>query len=389
MPKLIKSVPKYRKHKATGQAVVTLDGRDIYLGPWKTKASLAEYDRLIGEWILGGRTLRRLDTSGLTVVELIAAYLSYARKYYPPKSVEPDRIVEAIRLVKQLYGRTLASEFGAKSLKAVRQTMIDQGLGRKLINGRVGKIKRMFKWGASDNLVPVDVYQSLATVEGLRVGYTSAKESEPVRPVPDAAVEATLRRLSATVADMVRLQRLTGARPTEICTIRPRDFDRSGDVWVYRPSDHKTAHLGKRREICIGPKGQAVLLPYLLRAADAYCFSPAESEEKRRAERSERRRVQLPYGNRRGSNRKRKPRRTPGDHYTRDSYRKAIHRACDLAGVPRWSPNRLRHSAATDIRQKFGLEAAQVTLGHASADITQVYAERNMALARKVAAEVG
>ena len=36
----------------------------------------------------------------------------------------------------------------------------------------------------------------------------------------------------------------------------------------------------------------------------------------------------------------------------------------------RWSPNRLRHSAATAIRQRFGLEAAQVPLGHASADVT-------------------
>ena len=51
-------VPSYRRHKPSGQAVVTISGRDIYLGKWNTAASRAEYDRLIGEWLAGGRCLR-------------------------------------------------------------------------------------------------------------------------------------------------------------------------------------------------------------------------------------------------------------------------------------------------------------------------------------------
>jgi integrase len=38
---------------------------------------------------------------------------------------------------------------------------------------------------------------------------------------------------------------------------------------------------------------------------------------------------------------------------------------------------------------RFGLEAAQVVLGHASADITQVYAERNQKLAAEVIRQIG
>jgi len=56
MPKLSDSLPKYRKHRATGQAVVTLSGRYFYLGPHGTRASRLEYDRLIGEWLQNGRT---------------------------------------------------------------------------------------------------------------------------------------------------------------------------------------------------------------------------------------------------------------------------------------------------------------------------------------------
>ena len=46
-------VPSYRKHKPSGQAVVTLSGRDHYLGPHGSKTSIAEYDRLIAEWLAG------------------------------------------------------------------------------------------------------------------------------------------------------------------------------------------------------------------------------------------------------------------------------------------------------------------------------------------------
>ena len=50
-------VPSYRRHRPSGQAVVTLGGRDFYLGRWNTKVSRAEYDRLIGEWLAAGRRL--------------------------------------------------------------------------------------------------------------------------------------------------------------------------------------------------------------------------------------------------------------------------------------------------------------------------------------------
>jgi hypothetical protein len=182
------------------------------------------------------------------------------------------------------------------------------------------------------------------------------------------------------------------------------DVDTSGDVWLYRPESHKTEHHGRGRTICIGPRAQGILRPYLLRPKDTHCFSPQESEKERRAERHENRRTPLSCGNRPGTNRKRRPKRQPGDSYVTATYRRAIHRAVDAVNrerkrqaeeedvepelLPRWSPNRLRHSAATEIRKRFGLEAAQVTLGHATADVTQIYAERDVQLASKVMLEL-
>ena len=135
----------------------------------------------------------------------------------------------------------------------------------------------MFKWGVENELVPVEIYRALAAVAGLRKGRTEARETDPVTPVPDAVVDATLPHLSETIHAMVQIQRQTGCRPGEVCIIRPRDVDISGDVWCYRPESHKMQHHETDRRIYIGPNAQAVLRPWLIRRADTYCFSPAES----------------------------------------------------------------------------------------------------------------
>jgi integrase len=207
-------------------------------------------------------------------------------------------------------------------------------------------------------------------------------------PVSDDVVDAMLPHLTQVVADMVRFERATGARPSEVCILRPLDVERSGEVWEYRPSSHKTEHRGRERVVYIGPRAQAVLRPYLLRPADAYCFSPAEAVKQHRARRRASRKSK-PTPSQLRRKRKAKPKRAPGERYTKDSYRVAVQRACRRAGVEVWSPNQLRHSAGTQARAVFGLEGAQVMLGHAKADVTQIYAERDRKLATEVARRIG
>ena len=43
-------LPSYRHHKPSGQAVVTVNGRDVYLGKYRSKESRAQYDRLIADF---------------------------------------------------------------------------------------------------------------------------------------------------------------------------------------------------------------------------------------------------------------------------------------------------------------------------------------------------
>lgn len=402
MPTLINITPKYRKHRASGQAIVTLAGKDRYLGPHGTKASHLEYDRVVGEWLAAGRPSRATaDATDVTVSEVCAAFWKHARQYYT-KDGSPtgaaDTFRPVLKLLKDIYGKTCAIEFGPLAVKALRARMIKDGNSRNYANGNLGRLKRIFRWAASEQLIPASVPQAIDTVDGLRKGHSEARETEPILPVDDWVVDATLPHLPAVVADMARLQRFTGARPGEVCDIRPCDIDRTGDVWLYRPESHKTQHRGRSRIIAIGPRAQEILRPYLLREPTAFCFSPADSERKRSAARREARETPMTPSQeaRKASSRPLRARRL---QYTKDSYRRAVARAIELANearqladtesLPHWHPNQLRHSMGTATRQRFGLEAAQVVLGHSKADVTQVYAERDQRLAVEVARQVG
>ncbi|WP_406699153.1 site-specific integrase [Singulisphaera sp. Ch08] len=438
MPKLISRTPSYRLHRPSGQAVVTLSGRDFYLGPHGTKTSKAEYDRLVGEWLAHGRRLPSASAAqaDLTVNELLLAYWNHAEAHYT-RDGKPTRhlanIRDAIRPLRALYGHTRAADFGAAAFKAVRKAMIDAGLCRNTINGRLGKVRSMFRWATEERLVPADVLHELASVKALKRGRDGVRETEPVGPVPDNRVAAVLPHVPASVAAMIEVQRLTGMRPGEVAAMRGGDLDRSADVWSYLPARHKSDHLGKSRVIFIGPKAQEVLMPWLRADSDAYLFSPIVAVEARNTSRRAARKTPL-TPSQRARKRKRNPKRPPRQSYDKNAYCQAVARGCrkafphqeeaareakakdkrltreqrraayedlqawriehraDLAEWHRrnrWHPNQLRHSAATAIRQRFGLEAAQTVLGHSRADVTQVYAERDMAKAYEVARLVG
>lgn len=416
MPRLYHRPPKYCRHKATKQAIVSLFGQRVYLGPYGSPRSHAEYQKVLQLWherrneqparppeseleqklaSITAETLRekRLAGAPLTINELALVFRRHAREYYRKNGEltrEATLIDDVIRILRKHHATDFLDDFGPVALEVLREKMIDElDWSRKHINKQVGRLVRMFKWAAGKELVDPGVPLALKSLAGLKKGRTRARETAGVQCVPDKIVEKTLPSLPEIVADMVRLQRLTGARPGEICSLRPCDLDRSSDVWVYTPSEHKTEHHEKDRVIAIGPKAQALLKPYLQRKPEAFCFSPAESEQRRRDKAAAARTTPLSCGNRRGTNRRKSPKRVPRERYLTDSYRRAIHRACEKLKIEKWAPNRLRHTSATAIRRKFGLEAAQVICGHETADVTQVYAERDLDLAKKVARELG
>jgi integrase len=480
--------PSYPTRPHKGQARITVrtpsGGRkDLYLGPFGSAESRQEYQRILAELeAAGGYFVPRQDgrpTSDLTVSELLLLFWTHAEQYYRLADGSPSRELDHYKLslepVLRLYGDTLAREFGPLALKAVRQRMMDareyrvraadkpgakarwvgegkvelekgqalldknqvrvevlgsrQALCRRVINQRVDHVRRVFRWAVSEQLVASDLYQALTTVAGLRRGQQGTRENPKVKPVADEVVEATLPFLRPQVRAMVQVQRLTGARPTEVCLMRGRDIDRTGPVWWYKidPNEvaredgpgqaanlHKTAHhenpdgSATVKLLPIGPKAQAILEPFLEgRDPDAHLFSPAEARHGLNAEKKANRRTPRwpSHVKAQAARRRAQPKRAPRDHYDRHSYAHAVARAARRADaaahqedpsvpagrvvVPHWHPHQLKHSVATEVRRLHGAEAARVYVGHANLSTTEIYAEKDLKQIERIALEVG
>ncbi len=428
--------PSYRKRSLRGRtfAVVTLTDkiskkrRDFWLGEYDSSESHEKYARVVAEWEAAGRRLPAQQDETLTVTKLIHRYWfeGVTQQQYSASELHNHRL--ALRITRSVCGDVPAEDFGPNKLRLVRNQMVDRGWARMNVNRQVHRVRQMFKWAVSREILPVTVYQSLVTVESLRKGRTKAHECDPVKPAPQALIDGCKQHVSEQVAAMIDLQMLTGMRPGEVCIMRPTDIDQNGDVWLYRPHDHKTAHHDKDRVIYLGPRAQAIVSSFMGHKVDGYLFSPIEAEAARREAMHAARVTPLSCGNVPGTNRRWSPMR---DRYDPNSYRRAVQRGCDAAFPPhprlsrqrvagkkgtRWEtkqewsarlgedgwqrvkewqrdhrfhPHQLRHNYATSIRQQFGIEAAQILLGHGSAIVTEVYAERDIKKATDVVMKVG
>ena len=405
-------VPKYCRQKVNGQpdrAYVSIDGQRHYLGPYGSDESRERYASAISEWSARQAEGRPLETAKSapesSVAEAVLAFWGWADRYYRredgEKSGELDGFRVVLRRLTSLYGRTdiaVFVTFDAKGradttkYKAVRQALIDAGHARTGINRSMSRLRTFFRWLVEEGFVAPAVPQALDSVRPLKKGRTEARESDPVRPACLEDVEATIPFLSAPLAIVVQILLFTGARSGEILSMRPADIDRSSDVWLYRVRQHKGTHRGQERAIPLGPRAQRALEPLLRgRGPSQFVFSPREAEAERRASRHAERKTPPSCGNTPGSSRKARPKREPGDRYQTKVFGRAIRRAAKQAGVAHWSPHMLRHARATELRARYGIEDARACLGHALGGVatTEIYAERDLEAAKRVAREVG
>jgi integrase len=424
MPRLVHKPLAYSLHKPSGQAKVKDQGRVIYLGKYGSPESWEKYHRFLAERYgrkdLVGQQKIQPETDPLTITELAVRYVRYCEQYYVKNGKVTNQVTMiklALKVQRQLYGTTFIKDFGPVNLKACRAEFIRLGLSRGECNRRTNLIKQAFRWGAENELAPRGLYHDLCTVQGLRKGRSEARETAPVGPVPEAIVERTLEHLSATVAAMVRLQLASAMRPGELVIMRACDLNMSGPIWEYRPGSHKGEHREVSQVIMLGPRAQEIIRPFFCLDISGYLFSPrrvvAQQAEERRAGRKSP--LWASHAELQAKRRAARGRRSLKDHYNVNAYRRAIARACDkafphpeLSGTKakaltpeqraeleawrkshRWHPHQLRHSAATIIRKKFGIEAAQAVLGHSQVDTSELYAEKSLDAARAVAKEIG
>jgi integrase len=387
--------PSLRYH-ISGQSVVTIDGRDFYLGKADSAEAFARYAVLIRVYQEHGLCLpddfdpRVLDDqigsiTGLTIAaaahqdrqpiqvqHLTAAFRRFVAKRYANDIQEHHRYNRLCDELEAFAGSRTVEAFGPLALQEMRQRWIEEGKARVYCNRLTNGVIRIFRWGVSQELSTESAFRRLRTIEPLRTGQTEAPETDPVVPVPVEHVRLTAAKLSPVLRAMIRVQIATGMRPSELCNMRSCEIDRSGSTWVYRPAKHKNANKKKTRAVPIIGDAREAIIDYMNRDPDAYLFSPAESyawhKAKKRAARKTK--VQPSQVDRSKPN----PRKQPGSKFTAGSYRRAIQSAAKEAGVPNWHPYQLRHLAAFVVRDALGLESVQALLGHSDLKTTQRYA---------------
>lgn len=324
-------------------------GKTYYLGPAGSEKAKQRYLQLLQIWQSDPFAVPVTPTDFL-VSELCREYLVAA----PMAPGEKDKHRRGIELLLELHSETPVERFGPQALAGWRDWLAERkpALSRAYIGHLLRYTRAVWKWGVERERVPAATWHALLAVRGLR-----ADRGKPPRKTGEVTAErfrAVVDQLPASARGLLELLRFTGARPSEVCGLRPVDVDKSALPWRYSPREHKTAGRGKSRTILFGPKARAVLV------------------------RHEPRGENVPYFlNRRGS------------AYNRNSIHYLIARLCKRTGTPGFSPYSLRHQRATEVRAEHGIEAAGAVLGHSRVSTTELYARRNEGLAERAAEETG
>jgi len=420
LPKTPK-IPKLCLHKASGRAVVCIDGKDHYCGKFNSPEAWELYTRLISEWMhrkkFAPSQSKEIppsdDFNTLTVNELILRYFTFSEKYYANSLGELDKIRLALKPLRALYGKKLVSEFGPKALKHVRETMTYQRtrtrihidplgnktkiqepttLSQRTINQRINIITRMFAWATEEELIPRDIYlaAALKQVKPIRDGRFGVKPPTRVSAADMNIYRALLPHLPGPVKAMLQLINLTTMRSSDVCLMRPIDIDQSEPVWKYSPTKFKRSELSgtKQRVLMIGPEGQKILAPFLEnRSPESYLFSPKETMEEHFLERRKNRKTKVQPSQ--ITQKKPAPKRAPGLKYNSQSFYAAITRVVKKLGLGKIFPNQLRHGAGARIRKEFGIEHASKVMGHTHISTTEIYADYDMTKTMEIMHKIG
>lgn len=349
-PKTTTRVPSLCLHKATGQARATFKSRSFYFGRYGSREAARRY----AEWVVlitqdpaaVPITTRARAGHAATIAELINAYEEHHETTFAGRTDDAIRTARSeVRiagdLLLQRHAAVLVTDFDAPMLVEIRDRILTRPAGQRwclrTINNRMSRIRSIFDWGVQRGIVDRSVLVGLQAVSPLRAGIAQALVHAPVKEAPLEHVRPVLEHLEARggpsiqVACVLRFMLMTGCRCAEARKARIGDLDR--DARTLTVHEHKTAR--KTGEPLIFHLTDEVLAvidrAMLARGAGNDPKAPL-------------------FSSTRGA-------------FSRSAVTQAVSRACERAGVPHWSPHRLRHTATNLVRKNAGDAVAKATGG--------------------------
>lgn len=352
-----------------GRTRVKIKGVSYSLGKHGTPESLKEYARVIAEHAGGESPAPRIaDPKSITVAELVVLW---GDSFTDGLTDEDRQIRSAALMLADVFGNTLAGEFTAKRLEALRDSIIKSGkkrtgepICRGYANRIIRRVVRMFRWAEKEGHVPRGTWDHLRSLGPLGGRDKRVSKSKPRQAVDwDTQIAPALPFMPPQVKSIVKVQLFAGMRPQDACRMRVKEIGRNGPhgCWVYKPGKHKNDwREGAELVKALGPQSQAAIAPWIALAdgEDAYLFPPLS--------------------------------RKRAKHVTVDVYARAVRAACEAAKVKPWTPADLRHTAAQTARRLEGGQGVKAFLGHDSLQAGDFYAkEIDLELAAKIAKQVG
>ena len=350
---------RYSLHRASGQAVVYLDGKCHYLGPYGSHESRERHRVLVSA--AKARVLAPDLARPLSVGELCERFVESKAAEWGERSWQVVQARMVALAVCDRFAGLEAFAFGPKALQEVQQALLDAGkLTRGGVNRRRQQVVAMFKWAVAEELVPPSAWHALQAVRGVRIG--RGRDNPPRMPADPAVVEAVVSRLRTDgnigAARCVAFIRATGCRPHEATGATPADLRLSADLPHLVVREHKCAHRGMERIVPLNAAATAVV-------REALADRPPTHG--------------LLFPN------------SAGNRWDNRTFPRIVARACEALGLPKWTPYQLRHLAATEAVNRTGSEAAAAALlGHSpSSTVVRRYSRDRLALAAEAAKAVG
>jgi integrase len=342
-----------------------------------TPEALAAYHRFCVELQSNSTEyIAQTGRSDVTVSELGAAFLEHLKERTHEINYITFRIIIDEFLL-ALYWDTPVDAFSTTCLDLVRSAMKESGrFNRNVLNRHTRRIISIFKWGVWKELCKESTWRKLTVIPPYKKGEPGTFEGTKRKPVPDDVLLRTLPYLPPTVQSMVKVQRLTGARPGEICKLTVGAVDlKEGTILL---TEHKTKeHVGERI-IALRPEAREILAPYLIgKKPDNAVFSPRQAMEERNAERKKNRKSKItPSQAERDRQREKNPQSKVGEFYDSKSYYRAIKHGIakgnkNGANIPHWYPYMNRHATATADAMESILKMAMERLGHTDTKMTE------------------
>lgn len=371
MPRKAQWPPAIHHHRASGQDRIRVKGEDIYLGPHDSAEARQKYAEIVARLSAGQEPLPPppAPAESVTVQTIVVRWMEERAPRYSDRGREVAQFKRSVVPLLAMHEKTPAASFDADALEGVQLAMATgswkkgaRGWCRNVVNRRIVRIRTIWRWAERKKLVPPGAWANLRTVASLAPNDPRVRHTPRRKPCTYADLVMVALAAPRPVSAMLALVWWSGMRPGEVRRLRPCEIDRSGDVWLCRPGQHKNDWRGQGRVVLLGRRAQELLAPYLARCPgeESYLFPPS---------------------------RKRKGAR---GCYSAETYSRAVARAANRVGVPGLHAYLARHAAKQRVTRAMGLDAARAFLGQKSIQSTDGYGEAiDLEQAREAARRLG